>query len=326
MASAIHRLPRSVLRLREPAAVLLMLAGAVLASLSVTAVWLNSTLMDQDRWIETVAPLAESKDTQAWLAESVTGALIGAVDLDGYVDSALGWLPGTAAEEFVAPFIGATEETFRTAVEQAVASDAFPAIWEQMNRTAHSALLTAVTARRDGLVGVDGGTIALETDAIVDAVIESLADKGFGFVRLVKIPEARRRIVLMESDAVANLVEPIVLLNRLAWVLPLASVALLAAAFGVTTRKRRLLAWAGAALALAALLPLETVLFGRIPFAGAAYALREAPDIGAQAIAAILFRGHVETERTVSLIGVLIWAGAVLAQRALLTPRTRPCP
>ena len=48
---------------------MLILFGAILFGLAVSAVWLNRTVMNEDRWVNTVAPLAQDVAIQDYVAD-----------------------------------------------------------------------------------------------------------------------------------------------------------------------------------------------------------------------------------------------------------------
>ncbi len=69
--------------------IVLLLIGAILLQTAVAAVWLNRTVMDTDRWVETLAPLAEDPAIQDAIALHVTAAVFENVDVVGIAEDAL---------------------------------------------------------------------------------------------------------------------------------------------------------------------------------------------------------------------------------------------
>ena len=78
---------------RNAIAALCIAIGVVVLAAAISAVWLNQTVMDENRWVETMAPLAQNASIQDYVATTATNSLFAAVDIQGYVAKALQPLP-----------------------------------------------------------------------------------------------------------------------------------------------------------------------------------------------------------------------------------------
>src|SRR5689334_9830318 len=70
---------------RSLGSVLLILLAALLAMLSVVAVWANSVVQDTDRYVATVGPLASDPDVQKAATNRISAAVLAQIDVDALV-------------------------------------------------------------------------------------------------------------------------------------------------------------------------------------------------------------------------------------------------
>ena len=68
-------------RWRRPLAAFLGVVAALSLVLAVTATWLNTTLLDTDTWVETVAPLPSDPELQTLVAAEVADEVLTVIDL-----------------------------------------------------------------------------------------------------------------------------------------------------------------------------------------------------------------------------------------------------
>ena len=80
--------------------VTLVLVAAVLAPASVVARWAHDEVADTDRYVETVAPLAQDPAVQQAVVDRVTAELFARIDVKAVTDQAVAALgePGPAAQ------------------------------------------------------------------------------------------------------------------------------------------------------------------------------------------------------------------------------------
>jgi len=81
---------------RRIVAIVLVVLTAVLAFAAVPAMYLRSELIDTDRYVATVAPLASDPAIQAEIADKVTQQITDAVDFEALIGDALNELSKTA--------------------------------------------------------------------------------------------------------------------------------------------------------------------------------------------------------------------------------------
>ena len=143
----------------------LLVVACLLAPLSVTAVWASTQVSDTEQYVQTVAPLANDPAVQAAVANEITEAVLGYLDVEAVTREALSTL---AAQENVPPRVGAVlpglavpiangvESFTRTQVTRLVQSPQFAELWAQVNRVAHEQLVTLLEGNEGGAVSAQG--------------------------------------------------------------------------------------------------------------------------------------------------------------------------
>src|SRR4051794_29251133 len=77
---------------RTVAAVILIALGCTLVPLSVTSVWARSMVTDTERYVDTVAPLAENPVIQRTITTDITRRVFTYIDVKGLTTQALNGL------------------------------------------------------------------------------------------------------------------------------------------------------------------------------------------------------------------------------------------
>lgn len=247
-------------------AAVLITVACLLAPLSVASVWASSVLSDTDRYVETVAPLAEDPAVQAAVADDVTAAIFTNLDIEGVTTEALETI---AAQENIPPRVAdalpglavpitnGVESFTRDQVDALLASPQFAQLWEEVNRLAHEQVVTLLEGNEGGAVSAQGDTITLNLAPIVAAVQDRLVARGFDLA--ANIPTVDRTFVLAQSDAIADAQGFYSTLNTLGAWLP--AIALVLFVIGVVLARDRRRALLKGALGLAgAMIALGVVL------------------------------------------------------------------
>ncbi|MYW68871.1 hypothetical protein GTY65_33065 [Streptomyces sp. SID8379] len=311
LEAAEHRPPRS--RVKSTFAVVLVLLAALLTPLSVVAVWSNALIGDTDRYVQTMAPLADDPDVQGAVANRVTTAVMQQIDVDDLLgdvapadrprlEKALGAASGPITS-------GLTSLVHNTA-EKFVASSAFATVWNQLNRTAHAAVDKALTGNGGGAVKVENGEVTLDLAPVVEKVKQALVDQGLTVAG--KIPEVHTSITVMQSTGtLAKARTGFRLLQLLSWVLPLIVLVLAAGAVLLARRRRRALITAALAVAVGALVLGLALWIGR-----AVYLDALPPDVSRAAAGSVydtLVRFLRTAVRVVAVLGAVValasWLG-----------------
>jgi len=297
------------LRTRQAFTLTLVVAGALLAALSVPAVWVNRTVMDTDRWVETVAPLAREPAIQAAVAETMSRVMLDAIDTQELVNQ---YVP-EPVRPLAAPITSAVEAFVR---EQSVAftrSELFSDAWAETNRVAHAAITAAITQRDGSVISNSGGTISISIGPIVDQLKQRLVESGLTFVMVVPTSQLETGIPIFSSPLLAKAARLIDTLQRPAFWFPALSLATFAGALAIAADKRRTLLWIGVGALVATVLPLQGLYLAKVPAVSWFESIGALNAAAADAAYDVVFRDLFAAERAVAFLAVLVIVGAVLA-------------
>src|SRR5690348_8309386 len=143
---------------RTTGAVILVIIGALCLTLAVPAIWARNQVLNTDRYVATMEPLATNPDVQASVEAAVNRQIAARLDIGALVDEAL---PPQAAR-LKAPLENAVSGLISTVVHRAVTSEAFGTLWTAANRTAHESLVGILTGEDQGkVVTVSNGAVLL---------------------------------------------------------------------------------------------------------------------------------------------------------------------
>lgn len=236
----------------------LLVLGALLVILSVASIWVRNVLLDTDRYVETVAPLAEDEALQAVAAQQVTDALMGAIDIE---ETVADLLPDRATA--LAPAIDAAVEqlVLRTTL-QFFASDQFQTLWDVANRTAHTQIGALLTGGGE-FIGTEDGSVSIDLQAIAAEVRLRLADRGLTIFDPVPITQIAAELELVQSENIAKAQDAVDLLQKAAFVLPVLMLAAFAGAVYLAADRRRGLWRVGIAVAVSMGVLMVAIALGR---------------------------------------------------------------
>jgi hypothetical protein len=246
-------------RLRRATLVLLLVLGCGLAAASAIAIWTRVTVLNTDRYVKTMAPIARSAPVQKTVADKLYTRITGAIDFDALARDVL---PDRA--DVLAPAIEVGAETaIREGLDRFVASDRFGEVWDAANRRAHETVVALLTTGKSNRLTLDGNVVYLDMSQVVDRLKDRLRERGFGRVADAIPANIDGRIPLLTSDGFSTARHGVNVLKGLSWVLPLLALLCLAGHILLTRPRRR--GWLRVALGLAVtgLLLLALVGIGR---------------------------------------------------------------
>jgi hypothetical protein len=221
----------------------LVVLTALLAPLSVAAVWLHDRILTTDGWVETVAPLADDPAVIDAVSQRIVNTIFERADVQDRITDIL---PGPV-DALGRTFTNSLRNLATSQTERFLESDAFQSLWEDANRIAHEQVVAMFSGRGDALKN-HNGEVVLDLGAAAEEVRQRLVDNGVGILRRISIPKGQAEVVLFQSDAVTKLQTVFRLLDQLWLALPIAFVVVAAAAIAISVRRRRTVV----ALALAA--------------------------------------------------------------------------
>lgn len=248
-------------RLRWAAAVALVVVASLLAPVTLVARYARYELLDTDRYVATVAPLAEDPALRAAVTDIVTTRLTVRLDVEELARQALDALADQGVPEAVTalavPLADQVEGFVHAQVERFLATPTFAELWERANRAAHTQVEAVLTGAGDGAVSTDDGVVRVDLGEVVTRVQQRLEDRGFGLAS--NIPDVNATVTLVESDELSSARGAVRGLDRAATALPLVILLLVGLAVAVAPGRRRALVWAVAGMAITVLLVSLTV-------------------------------------------------------------------
>ncbi|MFG3505931.1 hypothetical protein ACGF5F_10490 [Streptomyces sp. NPDC047821] len=217
---------------RRASAVVLLLLTMLLAPLAVAAAWVQDTVSDTDRYVETVAPLASEPPVQQAVINRLTDRVVAQVDVKAVTDALARSLQESGAPprvvegagELTAPLQNAVRTVVDRTITGVITSDTFQQAWEGANRRSHAAVVNMLTGDNDGVVRAEGDTVQLDVGEVVDRAKERLV--AAGFEKASAIPDTDRTITLFETEQLSKAQDTMRLLDVLGVWLPVLTLVL----------------------------------------------------------------------------------------------------
>jgi hypothetical protein len=257
---------------RVPVIALCLILVGILAPLSILATWAHDEVSDTDRYVETIAPLAQSPEVQAAVTTRLTDRIMNLLDVEAVTQDAIdaladrGLRPRAVASltALSGPLTQGVETFVGNQVGRIVGSDEFADAWTQANRVAHTQMVAVLSGETGQAVEVSGGAVQLNLGVVIDRVKERLLDAGFTLAS--RIPQVSAEVTLFQSAELARAQTAFRLLDAAARALPVIALVLLGVAVAVSVRRRRTLT-IGALVIAASMLALGAALnFFRIVY------------------------------------------------------------
>ncbi len=199
------------MRGRRVAAVALATVGLLLLPGAIMANWATTQLIETERFVATLAPLADDPAVQDRIIAEVTALVDEHVDIDAVTSDLLGGLgealelgpKAQAALDLVsAPIAAGVRSLVSDVVTEVVQSPAFSAAWKRSIEVGHSQAIRLLAGSPDSLLTLDrDGTLSLPLGPIVADVRTALVEQGVPFA--AAIPDVDRAIVLAEVPNLA---------------------------------------------------------------------------------------------------------------------------
>jgi hypothetical protein len=235
---------------RRAAVVGLLILGCGLAALSVVAIWLRVTLLDTDRYVNTVAPIAAQPAVQQAVADKLDTAINQKIDFSSLAQQVL---PDRA--DVLGPVIETGVQGFiRTRIDDFTRSQRFQDLWVEANRRAHTRLTELLVGGRSKRLVLDDDTVYLDLSPVVERIKTGLQERGLTRIAAAIPPTVDGRIELVQSSALVRAQKGVKLLKAVAILLPILAVLCLAGSIFLSRPRRRGLLHAAIGVALSMLL------------------------------------------------------------------------
>ncbi|MDX2025278.1 hypothetical protein [Microcella sp.] len=184
---------------------LLLLPGAIMAN------WATTQLVETERFVATLAPLADDPAVHDRIITEVTALVDEQVDIDAVTSELLSGLGEAldlgpkaqgALDLVSAPIAAGVRSLVADVVTEVVTSPAFSTAWKRSIEVAHTQAIRLLSGAPDSLLTLDrDGTLSLPLGPIVAEVRAALVEQGVPFA--AAIPDTDRAIVLAELPNLA---------------------------------------------------------------------------------------------------------------------------
>lgn len=193
---------------RTIGAVVAFVIATLLLIPAVVGHWGNRTVVDTDRYIDTVAPLIQQPEVQEALSTAVTDQIVTRLDTESQVEKLLGnVLPGDGGLTGIlsAPIASGINGLIGNLVTKFVASDQFMQVWVEFNRLAQKSAIEMLEGRDDGIVQLQGDNLVLDLSTALQSIQTHLVDSGISAAANVPLPETSTTIVLAQTPVLAQI-------------------------------------------------------------------------------------------------------------------------
>ncbi|GAA1623478.1 hypothetical protein ACFQY4_41530 [Catellatospora bangladeshensis] len=222
-------------------ATLLALLAAVLVVASVTARYARSELLDTDRYVETVAPLASDPQVQAAITDRVTHEIMARLPLEklaGDLAAAVDLPRAQSIIDLVTPAVSSwLQNQIHKVVGEVVTSPRFSSVWIEVNRRAHQNVAGLLTGQGGPMLHANGTDIVIDLGPVLAAARQELVDRGFGLA--ARIPDMSIPYTVAQVDQLPEIQRYVRLLDVSATWLPPLALALLGLAVWTAPNRRR---------------------------------------------------------------------------------------
>ncbi|MHB1165924.1 MAG: hypothetical protein ACYC3K_11935 [Candidatus Nanopelagicales bacterium] len=235
---------------RSIASLVIFVLATALAPIALVGHWGHRTVIDSERYLETVGPLIEQPEVQEALAMSITDAVVERIDTEAQVEGLLSTLfpdsPFTGP--LASPIAAGINSLIGELVVRFVASEQFQQAWIALNRAAQRGLVALLEGGQEGPIQVKGDEIVLDISSALAAIQAHLVENGISAAAGLTLPDRDRQIVLGTVQGfgqirfIYSLTSPI-----LQW-FPLLVAALFALSIALARRRARTVVAAGIVL------------------------------------------------------------------------------
>ena len=238
------------LRWRGAGSGFLLTLGCGLAVLSLLALWLRGTLLNTDRYVSTVAPIAADPAVQDAVAVKLENAIYSRVDFSSLAQQVL---PDRA--DVLGPAIQrGVQSVISERITEFTRSQRFQDLWVEANRRAHTRVVELLEGGRSKRLALDDDTLYLDLSPLVDRVRTALIDRGLTRIAAAIPASVDGRITLVQSSALSDAQSYVKLLKATAIILPILALLCLIGSVWLARDRRRGILRAGIGLAVGMLL------------------------------------------------------------------------
>jgi hypothetical protein len=211
--------------------VLVVLAGLMLL-LTAFAVWVDRVALNSDQFVDTSSELIEDDAIRQAVATSAIDELYANVDVDVVIEQRL----PKDVKSLAAPTAAGLRQVAPQILDRAFGQPAFQRLWAATLRETHRELVDVLEGG-GSTVSTEAGVVTLDFRPIV---LETADRLGLRKEVESRLPVDAGRIEVLRSDELDTAQDGFQLLNTLAWLLPLVTLAVFALAIWLAAGRHRL--------------------------------------------------------------------------------------
>lgn len=225
----------------------LLVLGALLAFLSVFAIWVERQALDTGEWVHTSGRLIQNATIRSAIGDYLVEQLYENVDVEKELESIL---PGEA-KELAGPAAGGLRQVAGTGAEKVLETGTAQSLWETANRTAHEQLLAVLENKKEAVSTANG-----EVSLNLGSLLTNLAGQiGLGKSLAEKLPPDAGQIRILKSEQLKTAQDIVVAIKGLALLLSILTFLVFGLAIYLTQGGRWMtVLFSGVALIVAGLL------------------------------------------------------------------------
>ena len=152
---ALEGRPQKRHRTRRILAPILVVLTVVVFTITVPAAWGRRTILNTDRYVATVAPLADDPAVQNSIARKLTDQVFAALNVEDVISNALAGI-GERATVLAGPMTNALRGFVQEQVLRIVQSPAFDTFWAEANRFVHTQVMAILRGDTESVSVVEG--------------------------------------------------------------------------------------------------------------------------------------------------------------------------
>ncbi len=246
-------------RLRRVLVGLLILLSCLAVVVSGLTLWTHYTVMNTDGYMSLVAPIGKDPKTIQQLSQYIADQAVTATDLDQRVADAL----PEQAQFFTAPITVAVTDFIAKGANKVLSTPKAYDLWLKVNRLAHEKIVALLRGDTTN-VYVEGSDVNLDllplisqvlvwvderlpgglADRFSPPVIEPGTDPQAAIQEVANwsgkpLPSDFGQVTLLQSDALGTAQTAVQWFDRLVWILPLVTIALIAVTIWLARRRAR---------------------------------------------------------------------------------------
>ena len=253
-----------------------IVVAVVLAPLSIVAVWARGEVTDTERFVSTVAPLAQDPAIQEAIGNRVADEVLAYINIESLTQNAISAISDNrdldkqqeaALETLSGPLTSGIEGFVRDRVQDFVRSEIFVSVWNEITTRAHSRLNEALSGDQSGALSLQGSDVVLDLGQVVEQVKTSLVEQGLTVVQ--NIPTVDSEIVIFQSDSLASLQRGYSAINNLGYWLPIIAGGLAILGVVIANVRRKAVLGLGIGVTISALASAILLAVGRAEYLNA---------------------------------------------------------